>query len=234
MGGVTVEAGKPVRFEAMWCASDLGEARPCQGTYERYPYESLPPLDAGRFDGGFGWLGEPGDPIPEQRARLKEIARSLADKGLALPADFATFQTHSGFHAELDRVSVTSCWSDLSEPLASPVEEGAHLVRFLRDQQDCVIWYLYLRPSGEVFVVHSQFDFEYGREGYDQEDEEYDEDDYLPSDEIFWCAPTFEQFAYRFRTENLLWRAVHKFGRAETTPELSAYLDHYRSAGALR
>jgi hypothetical protein len=53
---------------------------------------------------------------------------------------------------------VTGCWTDISQPLPSPVEPGAFLVRFLRDQQDCVIWYLYLRPSGETFVVHSHLD----------------------------------------------------------------------------
>ncbi len=36
-----------------------------------------------------------------------------------------------------------------------PAEPGAFLVRFLRDQQDCVIWYLCLRPPGERFVVRS-------------------------------------------------------------------------------
>ena len=38
-------------FSAAWCATDLGEYRACSGTYERYPCESLPPLDPSRCTG---------------------------------------------------------------------------------------------------------------------------------------------------------------------------------------
>jgi hypothetical protein len=124
---------------------------------------------------------------------------------------------------------VTGGWTDISEPLPSPVEPGAFLVRFLRDQQDCVIWYLYLRPSGEAFVVHSHLDYEdEARRGGAQTD-------LGPAQEqmtaILWCAPSFEEFAYRFWVENRLWRAVRAGDLSQLEPRLRDYLRHYAPPG---
>ena len=40
------------------------------------------------------------------------------------------------------------------------------------------------------------------------------------------CAPTFEEFAYRFWVENRLWFAVHGDG-PPSEPALAEYLAHY-------
>ncbi|MGA8113665.1 MAG: hypothetical protein WCA46_08390 [Actinocatenispora sp.] len=215
----------------VWCATDLGEYRACEYTYALYPHYTLPPLDPAQFTGDFGWLGGAGDPLPDEVARLTGVTAELATRGLALPDDFITFYTHSDLHFALDAISVTACWTDISDPLPSPIEPGAFLVRFLRDQQDCVIWYLYLRPSGETFVVHSGLEYE--REYQAQrEGEENDLDDpEAQTDDICWCAPTFEQFAYRVWVENTLWRAIHKNKLADLEPRLRAYLDHYAPSG---
>lgn len=239
-------------FRALWCGIGLGDHRPCRGTYDGYLYESLPPLDPARFTGAFDWLGPAGDPVPGQVAEVEAVAEVLKEKGLALPADFTAFTTSEGLYRALDRISATACWSDLSAPLPSPVEDGAFLVRFLRDQQDCVIWYLYLRPSSETFVVHSTYDFEYGyaadeptvdAAGADgvgepaepigaagEAGEPAEPDAGWRWDEIFWCAPTFEEFAYRFWTENTLWYAVGRTNRSKPAPAQQTYLDHYAPA----
>ncbi|MCC9312343.1 hypothetical protein LN042_35700 [Kitasatospora sp. RB6PN24] len=219
-----------VDFDAAWCATDLGDYRSCRYTYERYPYDTLPPLDEKQFTGAFQWLGDPGDFNVEQAAKLGRLEERLAAEGLALPEDFVTFHVSSDLQGSLDAVSVTGCWSSLSEPLPSPVEPGAFLVRFFRDQQDCVLWYLYLRPSGEVFVVNSYLDYEYEYEARDSEDCEPQSDlDDLAAQtaEILWCAPSFENFAYRFWLENRLWRAVNGEGDASLDTEMRGYLDHY-------
>lgn len=129
-----------VDFDAAWCATDLGKYRACRYTYEYYSFESLPPLDSSQFMGSFRWLGDAGDPIPRQVLKLNSLARDLAARGLTLPQDFVTFQTTENLYGSLDEVSVTGCWTNLSDPLPSPVEPDAFLVRFFRDQQDCVIW----------------------------------------------------------------------------------------------
>ncbi|MET7987485.1 hypothetical protein [Streptomyces sp. NPDC005281] len=220
-------------FDSAWCATDLGDYRPCRYTYEYYPYESLPPLDSTEFTGAFRWLGRTGKPVPEQVTALNRLAVNLAAKGLTLPQDFVTFQADSKMHYSLDEVSVTGCWTDISEPLPSPVEPGASLVRFLRDQQDCVIWYLYLRPSGEAFVVHSYLDYEYEYEARrDGEESETDLDD--PEEQraaILWCAPSFEEFAHRFWIENRLWRALNGTDLSGLEPQAHDYLGHYPPPG---
>ncbi|MFF3639343.1 hypothetical protein [Streptomyces sp. NPDC002250] len=222
-----------VGFDSAWCATDLGEYRPCRSTYEYYPYKSLPPVDATQFMGAFQWLGGTGELVPEQVTVLNGLAGSLAATGLTLPRDFTTFQTDSKLHCSLDEVSVTGCWTDISKPLPSPVEPGAYLVRFLRDQQDCVIWYLYLRPSGEVFVVHSHLDYESEYEARrDGEETETDLDN--PEEQraaILWCAPSFEEFAHRFWIENRLWHALNGDDLAGLEPQARDYLRHYALPG---
>ncbi|MFD8321870.1 hypothetical protein [Kitasatospora purpeofusca] len=221
-----------VDFRAAWCATDLGDHRPCRCTYERYPYDSLPVLDASRLTGAFQWLGDPGGTVQDQVEKLHELDLRLAAEGLSLPQDFVTFCTSSNLRGSLDSVSVTGCWISLSAPLPSPVETGAFLVRFFRDQQDCVLWYLYLRPSGEVFVVNSSLDYEFEYEARDSDDyePESDLDDPVAQEaEILWCAPFFEHFAYRFWLENRLWRAVNERSDELLDAELKEYLDHYRA-----
>ncbi|MEV7388329.1 hypothetical protein [Streptomyces sp. NPDC091215] len=222
-----------VGFDSAWCATDLGEYRTCRYTYEFYPYESLPPLDSTQFTGVFQWLGGTGDPVPEQVTALDRLAEGLSARGLTLPRDFVTFQADSKLRYSLDEVSGTCCWTDISEPLPSPVEPGAFLVRFLRDQQDCVIWYLYLRSSGEAFVVHSSLDYEYEYEARrDGEETETDLDD--PEEQraaILWCAPSFEEFAHRFWIENRLWHALDGNDLSGLEPQLRDYLRHYALPG---
>lgn len=221
-------------FDAAWCATGLGEYRACRYTYEHYPYESLPPLDCSLFTGAFQWLGGTQGPDPEQVAELNDVAGDLASKGLSLPQDFVTFQTSANLRGSLDEVSVTSCWTDISQPLPSPVEPGSFLVRFLRDQQDCVIWYLYLRPSGETFVVHSHLDYEYELEARrDREETGNDLDDMREQRAaILWCAPSFEEFAHRFWIENRLWYGVNGGDLSQLEPQLRGYLHHYTPPGA--
>ena len=216
-----------VGFDTAWCATDLGEYRACRYTYESYPYESLPPLDSSQFTGAFQWLGGTRGFDPERVAKLNDLAGDLAARSLSLPQDFVTFETSANLYGSLDEVSVTGCWTDISQPLPSPVEPGSFLVRFLRDQQDCVIWYLYLRSSGEVFVVHSDLEYEYEAQR-DGEETESDLDDVEEQTAaILWCAPSFEEFAHRFWIENRLWHAVNGGDLSQLEPQLVTYLHHY-------
>ncbi|MCX4964229.1 hypothetical protein OHA98_05245 [Streptomyces sp. NBC_00654] len=223
-----------VDFDAAWCATDLGKYRACQYTYEHYSLESLPPLDSSQFTGAFRWLGDAGDLIPRQVMKLNGLARDLAARGLTLPQDFVTFQTTENLYGSLDDVSVTGCWTNLSDPLPSPVEPDAFLVRFFRDQQDCVIWYLYLRPMSEAFVVYSDLDYEFEYEA--RRDGEETQADLEDAEEqraaILWCAPSFEEFAHRFWIENRLWHAVNDREPPLLELRLQDYLNHYAPPGA--
>ncbi|GLW52165.1 hypothetical protein [Kitasatospora phosalacinea] len=213
-----------VRFEAAWCNTDLGPYRECAYTYERYPYDSVPPLDAALFTGSFDWLGGPSGEPSGQAAELAELERALDEFGLVLPADFLAYHRDARLAWSLDEVSPTGCWQSFSPPLPSPVEPGAHLVRFFRDQQDCVLWYLYLRPGEEAFVVHSWLDYECQFELV-AEGEEPDEELADPG-AIRWCAASFEEFAYRYWAEGRI-RLDLANGDGPTDPRLLGYLAHY-------
>ncbi|MGW4687933.1 hypothetical protein ACWEPM_23965 [Streptomyces sp. NPDC004244] len=220
-----------VPFPTGWCATDLGSLRPCASTYEVYPLESLPPLEAEHLDDGYDWLGGAGGPRSEHTEHLASLERELAGAGLALPEGFAAFYGSEHLCHTFDEVSVTACWSHLSGPLHSPAEEGARLVRFLRDQQDCVIWYLYLRPSGEAFVVLSHLELESA--GWWAQGEPTEEVKAAVASSLMRCADTFEEFAYRFVVENELWMQMNSAGpESPLAPRLQAYADHYASAAS--
>ena len=127
--------------------------------------------------------------------------------------------------------SCTACEWDLSaEPIPSPVEDGAFMVRFLRDQQDVLFWYLYLGAAGTSaggsFVVCSPIPF-------DATDMTGRREQVLAN--TWWCAPEFEQFVYRFWIENVLWFSLNEFGSGVPDPSGAgtderarrAYLAHY-------
>ncbi|CAL9613913.1 hypothetical protein SUDANB120_05707 [Streptomyces sp. enrichment culture] len=228
-------AGAAPVFAVAWCGTDLGAYRACEGTYECYPYESLPPLDPALYTGEFEWLGGVGVDEPGRAARVAGIGELLAAEGLALPRDFAAFHSGTRLHRALDEVSVTACRTDLSAPLPSPVEPGAFLVRFLRDQQDCVIWYLYLRPGGEAFVVCSHLEYEYvydaHRAGRPTGTDLADPEEQRAA--LVRCAESFEEFAHRFWIENVLWD-VADGGRSGdgAAPALQEYARHYEAAAS--
>ncbi|WP_203907783.1 hypothetical protein [Rhizocola hellebori] len=215
--------GSVLVFPRGWYATDLGSYRPCQGTYEAYAYESLPPLDPAQLRGRFDWLGPPGPPDEDGIALLAPISAALATMSLALPDDFVRFVTSSNYRLELDEASVTGSWSDIAGPTRSPAEPGAALVRIFSDQQYCASWYIYLRASGETFVV---FDVD----PYPAEPAYPNlEDSILLNGDFSWCAGSFEEFAYRYWIENRLCEALHADLGTDLTSDLDRYLDHYRS-----
>lgn len=226
-------------FQAAWPGTDLGDFRPSQHTYQGYDMDSLPPLPVERFDGSLGWLGDPGEALPKDVAEMDQISAALGEAGLTLPDDFVKLLTHENLRRALDRVSCTACWTYVSGPFVSPVDPADRLVMFFRDQQDCVIWYLYLRPgkdgaSTESFVVHSYRQLEYEEElraegRLDEVEETVDS----PSAEFFWCAPSTEQFAFRFWVEGRLWFALSGDSDEGFDADMEAYVAHYRRAQEL-
>jgi len=203
-------------FPKGWWGCDLGSYRPCESTYQLYPYDSLPAPEESLFHGEFQWLIGTGDePLPPADPAPLQ---ALQQAGLVLPQSFVDFM-HS---PELQRrvPSCTACEWDLSGPIPSPLGDGAHLVRFLRDQQDVLFWYLYLRldtsPAESAAVVCSPIAF-------DQHDLSQRRDEVLAN--TWWCAPDFEHFVYRFWIENVLWFTLNEAGERDATQE--AYLSHY-------
>lgn len=219
-----------LRLPAFWAGHGIGPYRPYDkqertfAWFQAYPLETIPPLDEESFVGDFAWFGDIGDPLDYRTAVTDPIAAELARDGLELPADFVALITRATLHRCLDREGGGS-WTDVAGPLPSPVDPADRMVLFFRDQQSCLMWYLYLHHGGQSCVVCCDRDLteepglRYGPDG----------EIVLPRPpEIFWCAPSVESFAYRFLVEARLLTAIDERTRAgELDPELLAYLAHY-------
>ena len=237
---MTSTSDRSIPFALGWWSFDLGTYRPCNGTYCFYPYDSIPPIRA--LNGTLDWLG-PLDQeteqsmklyrnAPEQRGRLTEIEAEATTLSLTLPEAFVHLM---GSHELQDRIpSCTACTFDLSAHVVPCIGDSpGYIIRFLRDQQDVLLWYLYLTPDGDERVLVSPYEFGDGP----------DEDpNALPDDErkaviahTCICAPSFEEFVYRFWLENALWFKLNTNnasttggGDGQLTDEQQRYLDHYK------
>lgn len=145
-----------------WLAFDLGDARLCDATYCDYPYETLPPLPP--LDGTLSWLGQPGwlessGDSPDERAvrhrlstQAREQVRDLATQaerlGVRLPPAFMRLMAAPELYTRI--TEYTGCWFNLEDAQLGPCpgSEDGFVVRFLNDQQDCILWYLYLTRHG--------------------------------------------------------------------------------------
>lgn len=215
-------------FQTAWMSFDLGLHRPCDGTYCFYDYDSLPPIPAeSTFVGKFEWLsidpqvlanihaqvGE--DALASKLAYIKAEAQRL---NIALPQGFEAFMGNEALRESIP--SCTACYFDLSDKfIPAPIEEGGYFLRFLNDQQNILLWYLYLAPSGEHCVVVSNIYF--------------DDEDYInsiPEEAVKrstgYCAPSFEAFLYRFWIENAIWFGLEGEG---LTASQQAYVHHYQA-----
>ncbi|MER6678524.1 hypothetical protein [Streptomyces sp. NPDC000983] len=219
-----------IHFEAGWYGSDLDGHR--SGPHDRHSLDSLPPLGNQRFKGSFDWLGGPSGTSVKHLAELGAVTEELDRQGLSLPQDFITYYSSANLQDILGDPSLTCCWSSLSPPIPSPVEPGAFLVRFFRDQQDCVLWYFYLRPGSPAFIVHSHLEYEYEYEAHRSGGEFNGNSDIDDFDEqleaLQYCAPTFEEWAYRFWIENRIHEGVESGDDPSLSKAQQAYLNHYR------
>lgn len=216
-------------FQKGWWGTDLPGARGCDGTYCYYPYETLPPLDESLFRGDFQWLTDLDDdveavmavhrdPHEDDDLEMADEVNVLRDEAaklkLVLPEEFIRFMSSAALQQAIP--SCTACEFDLGELVPSVVEEGAHTLLFLRDQQDVLLWYLYLTPDGQSSVICSPIPFD---------DEDVDEPVHVIKANTLEVAPNFEAFLYRFWIENTIWFALDD--SKPFTPAQKAYVDHY-------
>lgn len=182
------------------------------------PIASLPALSPAAFTGGYEWLGDLGYVIDFRLPQVEGVRAELAEHGLDLPADLVTLATRENPQSTLDS---SPCYLGLSMSEASPLEPDARMIRFLREHVSCDLWYLYLRPSGESFVVHSTKDFTRPVVSVGDTDPSPAE----AAEQITWCASSIEQFAYRYWAEHTVSRAIWRGQRIGELPaDASAYL----------
>lgn len=217
-------------FQTGWWSFDLGRYRPCSGTYQLYPYDSLPPLP--EPDESLSWLAPLSDTIDgqmaihrnpaEARGALDVITAEARGLGLTLPAAFIHLMASPALQ---DRIpSCTACFFSLDDHLIRcPGSDGAYIAAFLRDQQDCVLWYLYLTPDGahRVLAFPGDIAIDLDEVGAGQQVTVAD-----IASAIRVCAPSFASFIYRFWLENTIWFKLHSSDAAPFTTTEQAYLDY--------
>lgn len=219
-------------FERGWWSFDLGRYRPCDGTYCLFPYESLPPIT--EPDETLSWLEPLGETIDQRmevyrnpraaRGKLGELVRAAGTLGLSLPDAFLRLMISGELQ---DRIpSCTACTFQLGDRiLRCPGSSEGYIVSFLHDQQDCVIWYLYLTRAGEHCVLAFPGDLE---SFVDAAAEGQEVDMQAVVGAIRVCAPTFAAFIYRFWLENDIWFKLSGDDKTPLTDAERQYVGHYR------
>jgi len=233
------ESSKPIPFEPGWWSFDLGEYRACDGTYCFFAYDSLPPIDETQFTGTLEWLGPLEGPLADVMAvhhasdealgRLKgdvaKIAAQAEQLGLNLPEAFLRLMSSRDLQNSIP--SCTACYFAMSDAIVPcPGSEDGYIIRFLNDQQDVLLWYLYLTPQGDERVLVTPILLE-DFAGPDNAANLTDEWRASIIGNTRVCGPSFEAFLYRFWLENTLWDAVNESDRPLTEAQ-ERYLAHYK------
>lgn len=224
-------------FPKGWFTAGHGELWDCNSTYCFVPYENLPPLDTKNFNGSFQWLVELADEFeetlsPEEQRDLTNTLDNLAaitkQQNLNLPDSFVRFIATSHLRNRIE--SCTDCYFDLSNRLIKiPDGNDGYLIRFLNDSQNVLLWYLYINGTNEncITVAKPQFldeleeNFSYANEAGNEKI-----DDVIVPKNIYYCAPDFETFIYRFWIENSIWFTLT--GENTLTKEQQEYMNERR------
>lgn len=241
------DSSKPSKIlpflEKGWWFSELPKYRPHPGriaTYSLFSYADLPPIEE-ELDDEFGWLlaqpirvssfeDEEDEDFDHGSAPVEEkLEAIMAEVPVTLPAAFIHFMRTRELRQRIR--SCTDCyWSvaDWATPTTG-VEDG-FLIHYLSDSQGCLHWYLYLDPRGNHCVVVSAEAY-----GFSVEDAATDAASRQQAidltQEAFWfCAPSFQEFIYRFWIENEIWYAL-AWDKQPLTPRQQAYADHYKKLG---
>lgn len=196
-------------------------------TYITLDFERLPELPM--MDEALHWLAnvnirfdEDGEPINlalEDKALFSSILAEAVFLQLELPQSFIRFMQQPELQKRVP--SCTDCFLELSDQFISLKQPNTYALRFMNDQQSCVMWYLYFEGGKCVGVIASAYFLEpdlfqamYGEE-YDLN---YDE----IQNEIILCAKNFTSFLHRFWFENELWFAMNN--DEELTSEQQNYI----------
>ena len=204
-------------------------------TYYLIPYDKLPVLDESLFHGNFNWLTDLRSEIKERydnislysdRNNLKHLDRILnfaSAMNINLPISFQKFLTD--FHLQKRIPICTDCWLEVSnENIALPENNDCYLVRFLNDQQGVLLWYLCFNKASAHCVIVSSYYFEKELQ-YSVYNKELDNSELLRN--AFYCAPSFEEFLYRFWIENTLWFDLNE--NLPLTETENKYLEEVRN-----
>lgn len=225
----------PTPFPTMWMNFGLGKLRARQGTYGAYAYDQAPELSIDEMHSGFKFV-VPGSRAPESadqeqhRKAFEATLRDAATNGIRLPPAFLTFMKNRNLQYAFN--SPTDCFFTLPDEYTfirrDPASDCFH-VHFFCDSQSCLLWDLYVHPSGAHCVIARWPDYFESSPDLDESDEPA-----YTGPRAWFVAPSFEAFVYRVWLENEVWYIEHSDGqflgksKPQVTPAIQAYMDHYR------
>lgn len=181
-------------------------------TYISLGFERLPELPT--MDDSLSWLAnrkprldENGELLGlglENQEQLSSLLIESHSLSLALPESFISFMQQPKLQQRVP--SCTACFLELSEHFIPLKQTNTYALRFMNDQQSCVMWYLYFEEGKCAGVIASAYFLEpdFFQEMYGEDDISYED----VQDELMYCADSFTSFLYRFYFENELWFAI--------------------------
>lgn len=200
-----------------WLTTGTNELWETGGTYSSVAYHRLPRPP--ELDVQLGWLTE----LPDREysctlnceesniGDLGSLAVELSEFGLSFPEEFMLFMSQPELQARVP--SCTACYLETSDAVTPlPGFPGSFVVRFMNDQQCCVMWYLLFQPGAPTRVLASGYFIE--RDIFDAMEYLADDDEPLSFENILSdasiCGESFGEFMYRFCIENCIWFATHE------------------------
>jgi hypothetical protein len=220
----------PSGIKTGWWSFELPQYRPhpTPSTYSLFAYEDLPPIRE-RLDGDFQWLKSQPAKVRSltegcysdgSKPDLTKLSAIVTPLSVNVPESFMTFIQSPDLHARIR--SCTDCYLDVADYAVKTKEiTDGYLIHFLSDSQWCVHWYIHLNSSGQECVIASLNAY-----GFEFEDLRTKDETDLTREDVWFCAPTFIEFIYRFWLENEIWFALAWDKRPLTALE-QVYVDHY-------
>jgi hypothetical protein len=222
----------PFGMKTGWWSFDLSKYRshPKElSTYSLFSYEDLPPIP-NALDDDFEWLLS--QPIRERsffkdiyyeqyRSDIDKLTNMIAQTNVKLPSSFMAFMKSEELHKRVR--SCTDCGLQIADHVVEAQSSpNGYLFHFLSDSQWIGHWYLYADSCGNHFIATSLTPYGFAFDDEEKNKEKID----LEQEDIWFCAPNFNEFIYRFWLENEIWYGLAWDKRPLTLTE-QEYVDKY-------
>jgi len=207
----------------------IGGCNQLRGGWETYQFispGSLPPVPQGEGRDEFAWLRAAPEPEAalgpmeglEFESRLDALTVEANELGLEIPPVLRAFVLDSSLHGKVP--TSTCCYLSLSTKLIPLPDENTpgRLLRFLNDQQCCLLWYVHLLPNGQHKIVCASPEWKKGSAHGATLDDQIEK-----LHELVVCADGLEEFVRRFWVENWVWFGEH--GVKDPPREAKDYVD---------
>ncbi len=171
----------------------------------------------------------------QAREKVRHVTTQAEQLGLVLPATFTRLMAAPELYTRIPTYAGCCFYLDEAQLDPLPGSEDGFVVRFLTDQQDCILWYLYLTRRRDEAVLAVTDPYPKAPSAHLERLSRPDEDGPLTDEQrqavvanIYACAPSFEVFVYRWWLEATIYMKLHWYDSTPLTEEERRYLAHCR------